>query len=158
MKHLLVLFLLLTQSAIAGDYIIGFRGMNEQFDTEAFVQFALKRNLKPYVFSHNQVLSAVRLIKSKKKNYELYGYSLGAVSVRETLTILRKENVYMPAFIITVGAHRTANVDFKSFDVDFFNFFDDSGKGSLSPGLYISVPHHQIMRYVTDMQTILCRC
>ncbi len=158
MNYLLVLFLFITQSAIADDYIIGFRGMNEQFDTEAFVQFALKRNLKPYVFSHNQVSSAVRLIKSKKKNYELYGYSLGAVSVRETLTILRKENVHMPTFIITVGAHRTTNVDFKSFDVDFFNFFDDSGKGSLSPGLYISVPHHQIMRYVTDMQIILCRC
>jgi hypothetical protein len=158
MRYLLFLLLFISSSAIAKDFIIGFRGMNEQFDTESFIIFAQKRNLKPYVFSANQVSSAVRLIKSEKKNYELYGYSLGAVSVRETLTILKKENVHMPTFIITVGAYRTTNVNFKDFDVNFFNFFDDSGKGSLSPGLYIPVPHHQIMRYVTDMQIILCSC
>ena len=158
MRYLILLFLFLSSSVIAKDFIIGFRGMDEQFDTEAFILFAHKRNLKPYVFSANQVSSAVRLIKSKKKNYELYGYSLGAVSVRETLTILKKENVHMPTFIITVGAYKTTNVNFKDFDVNFFNFFDDSGKGSLSPGLYIPVPHHQIMRYVTDMQLALCRC
>ena len=158
MRYLLFLLLFISSSAIAKDFIIGFRGMNEQFDTESFIIFAQKRNLKPYVFSANQVSSAVRLIKSKKQNYQLYGYSLGAVSVRETLTILKKENVHMPTFIITVGAYRTTNVNFKDFDVEFFNFFDDSGKGSLSPGLYIPVPHHQIMRYVTDMQIILCSC
>ena len=158
MRYLILLFLFFSSSVIAKDFIIGFKGMNEQFDTESFIIFAQKRNLKPYVFSANQVSSAVRLIKSKKKNYELYGYSLGAVSVRETLTILKKENVHMPTFIITVGAYKTTNVNFTDFDVNFFNFFDDSGKGSLSPGLYIPVPHHQIMRYVTDMQLTLCRC
>ena len=158
MRYLILLFLFFSSSVIAKDFIIGFKGMNEQFDTEAFIEFAQKRKLKPYVFSANQVSSAVRLIKNKKKNYELYGYSLGAVSVRETLTILKKENVHMPTFIITVGAYKTTNVNFTDFDVNFFNFFDDSGKGSLSPGLYIPVPHHQIMRYVTDMQLALCRC
>lgn len=158
MRCLILLFLFFSSSVIAKDFIIGFKGMNEQFDTEAFIVFAQKRNLKPYVFGANQVSSAIRLIKSKKKNYELYGYSLGAVSVRETLTILKKENVHMPTFIITVGAYKTTNVNFTDFDVNFFNFFDDSGKGSLSPGLYIPVPHHQIMRYVTDMQLALCRC
>ena len=158
MRYLILLFLFFSSSVIAKDFIIGFKGMNEQFDTEAFIIFAQKRNLKPYVFNANQVSSAVRLIKSKKKNYELYGYSLGAVSVRETLTILKRENVHMPTFIITVGAYKTTNVNFTDFDVNFFNFFDDSGKGSLSPGLYIPVPHHQIMRYVTDMQLTLCRC
>ena len=64
----------------------------------------------------------------------------------------------MPTFVMTVGAHKTTNVNFKDFDVDFLNFFDDSGKGSTSPGLYISIPHSQIMRYVTDMHMILCRC
>jgi len=157
-RYLILLFLFFSSSVIAKDFIIGFKGMNEQFDTEAFIIFAQKRNLKPYVFNANQVSSAVRLIKSKKKNYELYGYSLGAVSVRETLTILKRENVHMPTFIITVGAYKTTNVNFTDFDVNFFNFFDDSGKGSLSPGLYIPVPHHQIMRYVTDMQLTLCRC
>ncbi len=158
MRYLILLFLLFSSSVMAKDFIIGFKGMNEQFDTESFIIFAQKRNLKPYVFSANQVSSAVRLIKSKKKNYELYGYSLGAASVRETLTILKKENVHMPTFIITVGAYKTTNVNFTDFDVNFFNFFDDSGKGSLSPGLHIPVPHHQIMRYVTDMQLALCRC
>ena len=158
MRYLIFLFLFVSSSVIAKDFIIGFKGMNEQFDTEAFIEFAQKRNLKPYVFSANQVSSAVRLIKSKKENYQLYGYSLGAVSVRETLTTLKKENVRMPTFVMTVGAHKTTNVNFKDFDVNFLNFFDDSGKGSTSPGLYISVPHNQIMRYVTDMHMILCRC
>ena len=40
-------------------------------------------------------------------------------------TILKKENVHMPTFIITVGAYRTTNVNFKDFDVNFFNFFDE---------------------------------
>ena len=64
----------------------------------------------------------------------------------------------MPTFVITVGAYKTTDVNFEKFNVVFINFFDDSGKGSLSPGLYISVSHHRIMKYVTDMQTILCSC
>lgn len=158
MRYLIFLFLFISSSAMAKDFIIGFKGMNEQFDTEAFIEFAHKKNLKPYVFGANQVSSAVKLIKIKKQNYQLYGYSLGAVSVRETLTTLKKENVRMPTFVMTVGAHKTTNVNFKDFDVDFLNFFDDSGKGSTSPGLYISIPHSQIMRYVTDMHMVLCRC
>ena len=67
MRYLILLLLFFSSSIMAKDFIIGFRGMNEQFDTESFIIFAQKRNLKPYVFSHNQVSSAVRLIKSKKK-------------------------------------------------------------------------------------------
>lgn len=158
MRYLFFLLLFFSSSVIAKDFIIGFRGMNGQFDTEAFIEFAQKRKLKPYVFNHDQVSSAIKLIKSENRNYQLYGYSLGAMSVRDTLTILKKENVRMPTFVITVGAYKTTDVNFENFNVDFINFFDDSGKGSLSPGLYISVPHHRIMKYVTDMQMILCSC
>ncbi len=148
MKYLLILFLFLTQSAIAGDYIIGFRGMNEQFDRQAFIEFAQKRNLTPFVFSHNQVTSAMNLIKSKNQNYQLYGYSLGAVSVREVLVRLKRENVKMPIFVTTVGAYKTTNVDFTNFGVGFKNYFDDSGKGTSSPGVFLSVPHREIMKHV----------
>ena len=134
-------------------YIIGFRGMGGAFDTDAFIEYANSRSLKPHVFDADQVSQAAALIKYKRRApYQLYGYSLGAVSVRQLLTIVDDSGeLTKPSLVITAGAFRSSNVNFIPFRVPFINFLDESGRGINAPyTVMTSVSHDKVMRFVTD--------
>jgi len=130
--------------------IIGFRGSQEQFDQQAFEDFAKKRNLKPIATSPYYMGRAVDMIERYQGYYELYGYSLGAQAVRQTIVYLHQARGPMPGRVTTVGAHAKTNVDFAPYGIAFSNYFDYSGHGNRAPGQHLAVPHDQIMRYVAD--------
>jgi hypothetical protein len=75
----------------------------------------------------------------------LYGYSRGAVTVSR---IVKDGRVQMPRYILTMGAHRTTDVNFDRYGVLYSNYFDDSGRGQQSPGIFLAVSHGEIQREV----------
>jgi hypothetical protein len=151
-KIVLASLLLFVASASAEPQgiIIGFRGSQEQFDQQAFEDFAKKRNLKPIATSPYYMGRAVDMIERHRGYYELYGYSLGAQAVRQTIVYLHQAQRSMPGRVTTVGAHAKTNVDFTAYGIAFSNYFDSSGAGNRAPGRHLSVSHGQIMRYVAD--------
>ena len=46
---------------------------------------------------------------------------------------------------------RKDDVDFKKYDVKFDNYFDDSGRGQKSPGVFLSVSHSKIQKEVNKV-------
>jgi hypothetical protein len=150
LKSLLALSMLST--AAHADVVIGYRGKNRAFDEQAFNDYAKNRKLDPVIldtFDH----IAVRSLIKQNNTYELYGYSMGAASVSQTMRFLEKEKLPMPRYILTVGAYYSTDVDFKKYNVPFRNYFDASGTGTKSPGIHIGVSHDAIMRYVTDVDS-----
>jgi len=149
MKKILVLLFALLPNIAQADTIIGFKGKNNAFDHQAFEKYAAKRKLTPVVLSAFDSKNAMHIIRINS-TYELYGYSLGAASVAQTMRLIEKEKLHMPRYVITVGAYRTTNVDFNKYNVKFDNYFDASGAGTKSPGKHLGVSHSDIMRYVVD--------
>jgi len=130
--------------------IIGIRGSQERFDQQAFEDFAKKRNLTPVITSPYYMDRALTVIKHHNGYYELYGYSLGAQTVKQIVAYLHQTRGRMPDRIITVGAHRKTTVDFSGYNINFENYFDGSGKGNPAPGKHLIVTHDKIMRHVSD--------
>jgi hypothetical protein len=137
----------LTAFACQG-YLIGFKGVNNQFDARAFMEYSNNVGLCGRIYSPKEVDEAIKFITNNKLPYELYGYSMGAESVRK---ILEKRPLRKPEFVITIGAYRTANVDFDKFNVPYVNYFDDSGVGQKSWGYFLKVPHDKIQQEVNKV-------
>ena len=130
--------------------VIGFRGKNGAFDEQAFIQYAEKRNASGLILHADQINYAINQIKNSD-SYELYGYSLGAVSVARVLKEVERKGLTKPRYTVTVGAYYSTDVDFRKYNIKFDNYFDASGAGQRSPGKHIGgVSHSAIMRYVTD--------
>jgi len=149
MKFVIAFILTLLSTHAHADIIIGFKGKYGQFDHKAFNEFAAKRNLKPIVAHNDSRLFLINLIQNNP-NYELYGYSRGAAIAAYVVRMAYDNKMPMPKAITTVGAYKSTDVDFTIYGIKFNNYFDDSGRGQKSPGIFIKVPHNQIMRYVTD--------
>jgi hypothetical protein len=150
MKNLIFLLLFFSSDVFACDaYILGFRGANRMFDEKVFIEYAHHHNMCWHIFNAEQSRQAIKLISQIKKPYELYGFSLGAETIRAILKEVRSKKMRKPNHVITIGAYRTTDVNFEKYDVSFINYFDESGKGQKSPGIYISgVPHNQIQKVV----------
>ena len=128
-------------------YMIGFKGLGGVFDTKAFNTYAARNVDCSILFEHQQYAEAAELMSRINKPYELYGFSAGAASIIPFLKKVKRQ----PRYIITVGAISSTNVDFSTYEINFDNFFDDSGKHNKSPGIYVrNMPHSKIQQYVTD--------
>ncbi len=129
-------------------YVIGFKGKEDVFNYNAFTEYANNLNYCGQTYSWNEVASAAKHISYMNKPYHLYGYSLGAVSVKQILEIktLRK-----PKFVITIGAYKTTDVNFNQYNVKYINYFDYSGLGQSSPGVFLNVSHDKIQREVNKI-------
>jgi hypothetical protein len=128
-------------------YVIGFRGLSSAFDQAAFDQYVAQRQGCGRVYNYTQAVSAVEFVKSISQPYELYGYSAGVVAVGQVL----KQSRRRPDYAVTVGALATVNVDFSQYGIKFDNWFDDSGRGSRSPGQYLpGVAHDRIQSHVNQ--------
>jgi hypothetical protein len=144
MINVLIVFLLFPCVSIACDlYVIGFRGKGEAFDQVAFNEYAGTACSRTY--NAEQISEALGFIKTINKPYELYGFSLGAISVATVL----KNVTSKPEFVLTIGAHSTADVDFDKYGVRYKNYFDNSGKLQKSPGIHVkNIPHMYMQKYV----------
>ena len=145
MKKLLFLLLCLpTTSFACAGYVIGFKGLNDAFDQKAFMSYANRIGYCGKSYSWNEIVSPTRLISNTNLPYQLYGYSKGAVSIRNFLkTVPRK-----PEFILTIGAYRTTDVNFDSYGIRYENYFDHSGVGQSSSGTFLNVSHDKIQQEV----------
>lgn len=146
-KFVLLLFILPNISFACIGNIIAFKGLNDNFDNEAFVEYSNFVGYCGVTFSHNQTKQAIKFINENKLPYELYGYSKGTESVR---TILLTKNLRQPRFVITMGAYKTTDVNFDKFFVPYLNYFDDSGKGQKGPGVFLNVSHDRIQSEVNN--------
>jgi hypothetical protein len=126
-------------------YVIGFRGLNEAFDHRAFEEYALNTGYCSRSYSASQRASAERFIKTLEVPYHLYGYSLGAATVG---AVIRGGRVQMPQYILTVGAYKTTDVNFDRYGVLYNNYFDASGRGQRSRGIFLEVSHSKIQSEV----------
>lgn len=124
-------------------FVIGFTGLNESFDHEAFSAFASKKQLIPITLSWKQEDVALSIIGGSKGYYELYGYSRGAGTA---YSVVSKKRGRKPGCVTTIGAYHSTNVDFSKFKVPFVNYFDASGVGQRSPGTHISNIEHSKMQ------------
>jgi hypothetical protein len=146
MKYIFLILLLISHNCFGCDqYIIGFKGVNNLFDGVAFNQYATKQKACPITYNWDQAKLAVEFINGSKKQYQLYGYSKGAESIREVLPNVKRK----PCLIITVGAYHTAKVNYSVYGVRTKNYFDASGKRNIAPGVHIKDVNHQaIQSYV----------
>ncbi len=146
MKYIIaaaVLSLQCTANACTG-YVVGYKGMHDLFDKDAYNTYVASTSYCSKVYSHWQVAESEKFIKTLKVPYQLYGYSAGARAISDVMPLLRKHNSAMPELILTFGAYKTAKVNFTEYKVPFKNFFDGSGIGQTSPGVYLKVPHSKI--------------
>ena len=128
-------------------YVVGFRGLGEAFDQVAFDQYVAQQQGCGRVYNYTQARLAAEFVDSIDWPYELYGYSAGAVSVGQVL----KHATRQPEYAVTMGALSTVDVDFSQYGIKFDNWFDDSGRGSRSPGRYLpDVAHDRIQAYVNQ--------
>jgi hypothetical protein len=136
-----------SSAAACNSYMIGFKGLGGVFDTKAFNEYAGRNVDCSILFEHQQIAEAAELMSRINKPYEIYGFSAGAASIMPFLKKVKRQ----PRYIITVGAVSSTNVDFSLYEINFDNFFDDSGKHNKSPGIYVrNIPHNKIQQYVTD--------
>ena len=148
LRKLLIAFMLgHTVAWACSGWVIGFRGQNEVFDYEAFADYAVIQGRCFRSFSWNQGAEAERMLTAVKVPYELYGFSRGA----ETVRLLLERGSVRPDSVITVGAFRTVNVNFDQHGIPYRNYFDRSGLGQLSPGVYLDVDHGRVQRTVTEI-------
>jgi len=146
MRTLLFILLLVTQNSFACErLIIGFKGINDLFDSQAFNQYAKKQNACPMTYSWNQAHLAVKFINRNNKQYQLYGYSKGAESIKHVLQNVKRK----PYLIVTIGAYHTAQVNYSKYGVKTLNYFDSSGRRNIASGIHIAgVSHQAIQSYV----------
>ena len=128
-------------------YIIGSRGKDSQFDQHAFNEYTDRIGYCSNVYNWHQDKDAIKLIKTLSVPYQLYGYSQGAVTIANLLKI---KDLTKPEFVITIGAYRTTDVNFDRYKIKYINYFDNSGKGQRSPGIFLNVPHNEIQREVNN--------
>lgn len=148
-KKLLTLLLLLpiTGYAACSSYLIGFKGTNAAFDTDAFNSYSSKIESCSRVYEWQQVDDARMFIDKLDVPYTLYGFSKGAESIINLVPKVK----HLPKYIITIGAWHTVNVNFTKYNVKFDNYFDYSGGKQKSPGVHVTgVKHMEMQRYVND--------
>jgi hypothetical protein len=151
MKKLLLLFFILIHGTTFAceKYVIGFKGLRNIFDNQAFIEYTVKKQSCYKLFSHTEINSAVKFISILKVPYQLYGYSAGAASVGQTLSLLNKNKITMPEYVITIGAYKTTDVNFNRYGIKYDNYFDESGQGQKGPGTMISnVGHDKIQKFI----------
>lgn len=142
-----ILMLLPSISSACESYVIGFKGINNVFDDNAFRLYAMKYKACSLAYSWNQVHTAVKFINGTNKRYQLYGFSKGAESVGQVLRAVKRK----PYHVVTIGAYNTANVDYSRYGVSTQNYFDSSGRRNTSPGTHIrGVDHQDMQRYVNS--------
>lgn len=129
------------------EYVIGFRGKNNIFDNDAFITYAKMQNKCYKSFAPYQITEANKFIKNIKKSFDLYGYSQGAQSI----ILLLKDEAIKPNFIITIGAYHSVDVNFDRYNISYQNYFDDSGIGQKSPGIFLKVSHNAIQKEVNKI-------
>ena len=142
----LLLFSAITQACTG--WVIGFRGLNDAFDQVAFKNYAQRLGYCAQAFGWHQQTQALKKISKLTTPYHLYGYSKGAESVKLLLGKLWSSESPMPRYIITIGAWRSVDLDFYEYAIPFSNYFDNSGGGQRSPGVFLSVDHHRIQEEV----------
>jgi hypothetical protein len=150
MKFLLTLLLILTVkiSWSCEINIIAFKGLNDRFDNSAFQFYSNKHQGCSYLYKWQDTDKALTLINNSSTPYQLYGYSKGAESVG---LILKKVN-HLPVYVITIGAWKTVDLDFTKYNIKFQNYFDASGLGQQSPGVYLlDIPHYQMQQAVNRL-------
>lgn len=147
LKHLIAILMLWPAVALAcSGWVIGFRGNHGQFDHKAFEQYAHWRGYCHQWFEWNHIDAALTFINQINTPYQLYGFSRGAGSVRQILLKTQRK----PEFVITTGAFRTTNVNFDFFGVPYHNYFDRSGRGQTSPGIFVPIEHGKIQQFAID--------
>ena len=130
-------------------YVLGFKGLNEVFDRVAFDAYAKQINYCGKVFSWHQRKDALKFILALDINYHLYGYSKGAETVGYLLENLEDSK---PEYVITIGAYKTVDVNFDKYEVKYNNYFDASGLGQKSPGVFLNVSHDKIQKEVNKIK------
>jgi hypothetical protein len=141
------LALLFPISALACDgYVVGFKGLNDAFDTPAFAQYVNKTGYCAQAYSWNDSTAKV-FIQTLSVPYQLYGFSKGA----ETISKLLNTDIKRPEYIITIGAYRTVDVNFDKYNIPYTNYFDHSGIGQRSRGIFLNVPHMQMQQQVNKI-------
>ena len=141
--------LLNTQTFACDKYVVGFKGIKDIFDNQAFVEYANKTDSCYKAFSFTHTGQAVKFISTLDVPYQLYGFSAGASSVGQVLASVKQHKMAMPYYVITVGAYKTTNVNFDKYNVKYNNYFDESGIGQKSPGMMIKgVGHANIQKFV----------
>jgi len=130
-------------------YVIGFKGLNEAFDNDAFITYSNHFNYCNKVYSWHQHEEALNFIHNLDVRYRLYGYSKGAATVEY---ILKNNKKKKPEYVITIGAYKTTNVNFDKYKVKYKNYFDDSGRGQKSPGVFLQVSHSEIQKEVNKLK------
>ncbi len=142
-----LLFLLPTTALSCTGYVIGFKGLNDRFDHKAFDSYSDKKGLCSKSFSWTDIGLARKFVINTPVPYHLYGYSKGAESIRQFLNY----DIRKPDSVITIGAYRTTDVNFDRHNVQYVNYFDISGKGQTSPGIFVNVSHDKIQQKVNEI-------
>lgn len=146
-KFIVILMLMPITAWACSGWVIGFRGLNEVFDHRAFADYAEMQGRCFRSFGWQQMAQAETVMLTMTQPYELYGFSAGAQTVAE---LLRRGRV-RPDSVITVGAYRTVDVNFDRYGVPYRNYFDRSGRGQQSPGVYLDVSHDRVQAVVTRL-------
>jgi hypothetical protein len=147
-KYILTILTLIPIIAYScNGYVIGFKGKNDVFDNTAFSEYVKHKNYCKKTFSWNQHSDAIKFIERINVNYQLYGFSKGAETVSQVL----KQTLKQPEYVITVGAYKTVDVNFDKYNVKYNNYFDHSGLGQSSPGIFLDVSHSKIQQKVNKI-------
>ena len=150
MKTLLTLFFIFytaVSSAECSSYVIGFRGAGGAFDQAAFDRYAERNAACSLVYNSEEIDNAANFINQTTGSYQLYGFSAGASAIVPVLKKVKR----MPGFVLTIGAWYTTDVDFGDYEINFDNFFDESGKLQKSPGIHVyNISHGKMQEYVND--------
>jgi hypothetical protein len=151
MKKIVLIFLSVLPALMHActGYVIGFKGLNEAFDNDAFIAYSNHFNYCPKVYSWHQHNQALNFVHNLDVKYHLYGYSKGAATVGYVLKNTRKKK---PEYVTTIGAYKTTNVNFDEYNVEYENYFDNSGKGQKSPGVFLKVPHSEMQKQVNKLK------
>lgn len=145
MVKLLVLTLFPLNVLACSGYVVAFKGLNDAFDSSAFNEYVERIEYCSRSYSWNDEKAAVKFINSLNVPYQFYAYSKGAETVS---SLLRQGKIKKPEFILTIGAYRTANVNFERYNIRYKNYFDHSGIGQKSPGTFLNVSHSDIQKEV----------
>jgi hypothetical protein len=129
-------------------YVVAFRGLNDVFDHKALENYANYLGYCHKTFGWYQPTEAIKFINGIDKKYQLYGFSKGAETISK---LLKDSSVKKPEYVLTIGSFRTTDVDFKKYNIKFDNYFDDSGRGQKSPGVFLSVSHSKIQKEVNKV-------
>jgi len=146
LKKLKYLALLPASVIACNGYVVGFKGLNDAFDMASFSQYAVNLNYCAKAYSWNDA-NARAFIQTLEVPYQLYGFSKGA----ETVAKLLNTGIKHPEYVITIGAYKTVDVNLNKYNIPYKNYFDDSGRGQQSPGLFLKVPHMQMQHEVNKI-------